>query len=751
MSYRTETIGKAESCDIVFPPSPGLLDHHGTMVRGSGRIFFRPRGSEKATRLNGDAITSKQWHEIAKGDRLRLGTLEIEVGQRLFGGQARTRILASDLVRRSRSGKLLCGIDSLRFLPGELVGVMGPSGAGKSVLLEMLSGTVKPDEGAVWLEDSEGSQRAATPAGGVGFVPQKDQLHSDLTVFQSLDLRLRLQFPDMSPRIRQILIQESCLSLGLGSDQPENFLLRRIGGKEDRQRGALSGGERRRVAIAHELVGQSSVLLLDEPTSGLSSVEAELVVRLLCEISRKKEMPVITSLHQPGKEVFAALDRLVLIGAGGRLLYDGDASEAAERIAGISGKPSAGRDAAEYVVAAAADNEAAEKLNRRKESSQGAQKPKSPAERESTPSPLQPKNPLAQDPFSRFVSRFSTLSLRSFLLLFANRSNAWLMAAQAAGIGALMLLALANYHEDDPAQREFILTAFHFQELKQPFEEQSRAIPVDQLMREAEQRAEADGKSFEALDPGTARKRASVYFLLASAAVWFGLIASCREVVSELVTLGIDLRAGRHKVVSYVIAKWFVVSLFSGIGVVVLVAAVAPLLLDASFSQTAKLVGILWLTCSAAVGLGLIVSAISRSSRIALTIVPLLVLPQLLFSGFLRPIGTGGPESESVDLVTKGQNAIAAVTLQRWAFAALLQTDRFADTGVLNYHYNSDGAGRYAKLNRVDVFETGIETLFFPSTADNRNPSFVIALWICLFLATTSLVIHTRCRRRIAM
>ncbi|MFT5683896.1 MAG: ABC-type multidrug transport system ATPase subunit [Myxococcota bacterium] len=149
---------------------------------------------------------------------------------------------------------------SLLLHPGELCALIGPSGAGKSTLIKVLLGLRNPSEGSVTVNGGP-----ITAAGPVGYVPQDDALHRSLTVRQSLTFSARLRLHELDEASQQVRIGEVCEQVGL-----EERLDVRIR--------ALSGGQRKRVSVALELLSQPGLLILDEPTSGLDpGLEAKMM------------------------------------------------------------------------------------------------------------------------------------------------------------------------------------------------------------------------------------------------------------------------------------------------------------------------------------------------------------------------------------------------------------------------------------------------------------------------------------------
>jgi ABC transport system ATP-binding/permease protein len=166
-------------------------------------------------------------------------------------------------------------------------------------------------------------------------VPQAEVMIPELKVRESLDYRLRLRFPSMHPAARRHLVRATCSALGFGA-QLDSFLEKQIGSPEWKGR-YPSGGERRRINIAHELISQPLVLFLDEPTSGLASSDANAIVRLLHELARTQGLTVLMTIHQPSLEAMACIDDLLLIYRGGRPAYYGEAARAVEYFRQISG------------------------------------------------------------------------------------------------------------------------------------------------------------------------------------------------------------------------------------------------------------------------------------------------------------------------------------------------------------------------------------------------------------------------------
>lgn len=200
---------------------------------------------------------------------------------------------------------------------GELVAIMGSSGVGKSTLLSLLNGTLHPQKGSITINGHDINEQEAKKL--IGFVPQDDLLIEELTVYQNLWFTAKLCFDGMSDAELDHKVMSILSDLGL-----ENARNLKVGSAINKY---ISGGQRKRLNIALELIREPAILYLDEPTSGLSSADTETVVNLLKEQAYKGKL-VIANIHQPSSDVFKLFDRLWLLDKGGRPIYTGNPIEA---------------------------------------------------------------------------------------------------------------------------------------------------------------------------------------------------------------------------------------------------------------------------------------------------------------------------------------------------------------------------------------------------------------------------------------
>ncbi|ODQ51181.1 hypothetical protein SAICODRAFT_60202 [Saitoella complicata NRRL Y-17804] len=226
--------------------------------------------------------------------------------------------------------------------PGQIMAIMGASGAGKTSFLDILAkknkrGQVSGDIFVNGREVSESEFKSIT-----GFVDQEDVLMPTLTVYETILYSALLRLPkDMSVEAKKYRVLETMNELGILGIK-NSFI-----GTEG-QRG-ISGGEKRRVSIACELVTSPSILFLDEPTSGLDAYNAYNVIECLSVLARDYKRTIVFTIHQPRSNIVALFDQLVLL-AKGRVVYSGDASECQEYLAAIGHPCPTGYNIADYLV-----------------------------------------------------------------------------------------------------------------------------------------------------------------------------------------------------------------------------------------------------------------------------------------------------------------------------------------------------------------------------------------------------------------
>ena len=211
------------------------------------------------------------------------------------------------------------GMHNLNFTlhSGELLAIMGGSGTGKTTLLSILNGSLIPQEGHITINGHDITEQKAKDL--IGFVPQDDLLIEELTVYQNLYYTAKLCFASLSEEEIDRRVMKILKDLGL--DATKDL---KVGSAINKY---ISGGQRKRLNIALELIREPAVLFLDEPTSGLSSADTEKVINLLKEQTYKGKL-VVVNIHQPSSDVYKLFDRLWLLDKGGYPVFDGNPIDA---------------------------------------------------------------------------------------------------------------------------------------------------------------------------------------------------------------------------------------------------------------------------------------------------------------------------------------------------------------------------------------------------------------------------------------
>lgn len=226
--------------------------------------------------------------------------------------------------------------------PRECLAIMGGSGAGKTTLLDILAGKNKDGtvSGQIQINGNTLSQKDFKKI--VGFVDQEDHLISTLTVYETVLNSALLRLPrTMSLRAKETRVVEILNELRILSIKD-----RIIG--SDFKRG-ISGGEKRRVSIACELVTSPSILFLDEPTSGLDSYNARNVIECLAKLAKDLERTIIFTIHQPRSNIVSLFDKLVLLSEGD-LVYSGDMIKCNDFFSKYGYKCPLGYNIADYLI-----------------------------------------------------------------------------------------------------------------------------------------------------------------------------------------------------------------------------------------------------------------------------------------------------------------------------------------------------------------------------------------------------------------
>lgn len=620
------TLLPARGAEVVFgrdPSAAEVLDspmvswRHARLLRSEEGQTIEDLGSTNGTFVNGQAVAGVM--PVAPGDVISIGSFAFKLrpdgglDRRDFRGDVSVEVRGLDLAVR---GKPLLHDVSLTIYPSEFVGLMGPSGAGKTTLMNAMNGYTPPSRGAVVLNGIDLYANYGQFCGHLGYVPQNDIMHGDLTVGQALTYTARLRLPgdfsraDIRARVQSVLTE-------LGLEAVENVL---IGSAEKK---GISGGQRKRVNLAMELLTDPSVLFLDEPTSGLSSEDTLMVMRLLRKLADEGKTILLT-IHQPSLEAFRLMDDVVIVSedrgsaAPGRLAYFGPAYPDSVNFfnpEGVPGlKPGAEplpdevlrglstRPTDEWAARFAASRYRREFVEERAG--------RSPTGRAVAVAPKIPRK------FG--VRQWGTLVRRALSIKRRDTWNTAILLAQAPIIALMIVFVFGD--------------------------KVAEGIAVDA--------SPTDWMSF-----GGAT--ATSVFLMAISAIWFGCSNAAREIVGEWAIYHRE-RMVNLKVPSYVASKLAVLGGLCFVQCLVLLGIVwLGCGLEGSFGW---MLGVLVLASLTGLGLGLTVSALARTSEVAIALIPLILIPMVIAGGMMKPVHE----------MSAPMQVFAGSMASRWAFEGML-------------------------------------------------------------------------------
>jgi ABC-type multidrug transport system ATPase subunit len=297
------------------------LDGHLVFMRVSSvDMYFAKYVGSEANILNSFIMQPNRVYLFSHGS-----TIKLQSGDALYYSD-----LVADFNQEIKTTKLSFNavIDEFKFQngtiglrdvkisegPGKLIGIMGASGAGKTTLLNVLAGLEKPTTGSILINGFNIHTAKDKIHGVIGYVSQDDLLIEELTVYQNLYYNARLCFANLTPQELDAKVTQMLESLGL--DQRKDL---KVGNPLEK---TISGGQRKRLNIALELIREPAVLFLDEPTSGLSSRDSENVIDLLKELSLKGKL-IFVVIHQPSSDIFKMFDKMIIMDTGGYPSYYG--------------------------------------------------------------------------------------------------------------------------------------------------------------------------------------------------------------------------------------------------------------------------------------------------------------------------------------------------------------------------------------------------------------------------------------------
>ncbi|WP_406739796.1 FHA domain-containing protein [Streptomyces atratus] len=313
---RVMRIGRALENELVVSDLQVSRHHAEFHATPDGRFEIRDLGSHNGTYVNGQPLAKSGSALIGPNDIVGVGHSTFRlVGDRLeeFVDTGEVSFSARHLTVTVDGGKQILKDVSFGVPEKSLVAVIGPSGSGKSTLLKALTGYRPANQGDVLYDNRNLYKQFAELRQRIGLVPQDDILHKELTVTKALKYAAKLRFPaDTTEAERQARILEVLAELKLDIHK-------------DKKVTSLSGGQRKRVSVALELLTKPSLIFLDEPTSGLDPGMDRDVMQLLRGLADDGRTVLVVT-HSVAE--LAICDKLLVMAPGGSVAYFGPPEEA---------------------------------------------------------------------------------------------------------------------------------------------------------------------------------------------------------------------------------------------------------------------------------------------------------------------------------------------------------------------------------------------------------------------------------------
>ncbi len=558
---------------------------------------------------------------LADGDTISIDTgqvLRCDFANRII--EEERNIISSlevrDVSHRFRRAQI--AMDSISFAVnrGEMVCVMGASGSGKSTLLRCIAGQLQPTQGEVLLNGQSLYANVDGLKRFISYIPQDDAFDDHLTIEENMSFAAAIRSPHLSRRDRARRIEGKLTELGL-SERRGNIVGTAI-------KKTLSGGERKRLNIGLDMISSADVFLFDEPTSGLSSKDSEHVIEIIRSMAHNKI--VLVTIHQPTSKLFQMFSKALLLDKGGRMVFYGTPSEMLGYFAAaeheqhfgteLGGCPACGTTRPEFIFDVLEtplrdlsgdviyeDNAQGQLVPARRfspdywrdkyESFRLLQDVKQVNLRQQPAPPIPTPTPAAAAAVRQRApirwhdewTQFRTLLRRAFMSKVRNRGNLFITLLVAPALAALIGWAL--YFTDDASGKYDFASAFH--------------IPT-------------------------------YIFISLLVAMFLALMNSVDDIIRDRVILhrerNLDVRLPY-----YIFAKFATLALFSAVQCALFVLVGNKIL---------EIRGMFWeyffymfITAASGTSLGLAISSLAADGKTAANVVPLVLIPQLIFGGAL--------------------------------------------------------------------------------------------------------------------
>ena len=642
------TIGRDDKSDIKIDGLQ-ISNRHARLLQTNSGIVVEDLNSTNGVYVNGSRISRQA---ITPEDAVQIGSFQIKIDPAgnigVFDTRSKTRVdsinITKEVKNRAGGGTIrLLDTVSLSIQPNEFVGLLGPSGAGKSTFMDALNGMRPASGGSVLINNLDLYQHLDSLKQSIGYVPQDDIIHRELTVYRTLYYvaKLRLSSDVSRAEINQI-IEEVMDVTGLTErrDVPIN---------------QLSGGQRKRVSIAVELITKPSVIFLDEPTSGLDPATEVKIMKLFRQIAESGRTVILTTHAMENVKLF---DKIVVL-IRGKLAFYGKPSEALTHLGASSFKELYDKleEPIEQRIKQAGGNGNRQQITEqvaeewKQKFTQTTQFKKNVYEPLRDIGKVQSPGASKKSRLGLFgsIRQFLTLSRRYWEVLFRDKLTLFILMAQAPIIAVLVYFVM-----------------------------------------------------------GANQPRDFAYFVLSLVAVWFGTSISAREIIRERAVYNRE-RMVNLGLIPYLFSKLFVLGIIVGVQCLILFLPLKLLDLTGIMPMPGELLGIpqFWamlLTAGVGIALGLLISALVKTSEMATSLVPLILIPQILFSGLVG--------------VPTGSNKVAGLAMPAtWSFDTM---KRFSTLDTLEEE-GAEADGKTKGLGLYKFIETENDKIISDAKSDIEN------------------------------
>jgi ABC-type multidrug transport system ATPase subunit/pSer/pThr/pTyr-binding forkhead associated (FHA) protein len=717
------TIGRAPGNTVVLN-HPQVSGRHAVVEKVDGGYRIVDANSTNHVFVNGQRATSQL---LRTGDEIRVGPYRLTyTGTELkqFDESSNIRIDALHLKKSGNSNVVLLNDISLAIPPRKFVALVGGSGAGKSTLMDALNGLRPAQEGSVLYNGEDYYRNLAAFNTQLGYVPQDDIVHRDLTVEHALYYAARLRLPGDFTR-EQIRWRIDEVLEDVEMTERRDLLVSK-----------LSGGQRKRVSIALELLANPSIFFLDEPTSGLDPGLDRKMMSLLRRLADKGHTIVLVT-HATNN--INSCDYVCFLAQNGRLAYFGPPNDAkiyfektdfAEIYSSLEPNkehPNIPAEAeARFRTSSYYQKYVATPLH------EGQMQQDRRQSTETAHAAVEQNRKVIRR--GRGWSQFFLLALRYVELLRNDVGNLMILLLQAPLIAIVLVLLVRSeigmniFNANQMAQCRTQLVVSTGAPLALPQAQQGQKMTdcqnaLDFLQKDPQGQSyvKSQGGLDQALQnflvPGQDSNAQTLLFVMAFATVLFGCINGSREIVKEAAIYRRE-RAVNLGILPYMFSKIVVLGAFCLVQSLVLVIIVEigePLKQGVILPPFLEVYITLCLSSLTGLMIGLVISSVASSNDRAISLVPIVLIPQVIFSGTLIPLS---------HLYIQ---ILAGLFPTRWAMAAL-------GTSI---GLHSSTLGKDSLINSDPTYHGTLYSIYSQGDAVQR----LVLCWIALAVLTVALMI----------